>query len=207
MVDRVVITFIRHGLTRENQEKRYIGWSNPSLSEQGIRELKSKVYPKSPDRLFSSDLNRCIETANIIYPHLKPILLKELREMNFGDFEGKTFEDLRDDIQYEQWLNDPFQIPPPNGESYASFKKRIHNGWSRILEAFQDPSIKQIVCVAHGGSIRELFTQFGPSDQGFWDYSIKHGDVLSLVGDREEVRRMYRCTLLQVGPLMEKENG
>lgn len=207
MDDRVVITFIRHGLTKENQEKCYIGWSNPSLSQQGIFKLKAKTYPKSPDVIFSSDLNRCVETVDIIYPNLKPILLKELREMNFGDFEGKTYEELKNHHHYQLWVNNPFQIIPPNGESYLQFQTRIHRAWEKMIEAFQNPLVGHIVCITHGGSIRELLTQYGPSDIKFWDYSIKHGDAISLIGERKEIRRKRRCTLLQAVPLMENENG
>jgi len=207
MDDRVVITFIRHGLTKENLEKRYIGWSNPSLCRKGILELKEKTYPKTPDIVFSSDLNRSVETAKLIYPNAKPKLLKELREMNFGQFEGKTYEELKHNEHYQKWVNHPFQITPPEGESYITFQKRVQQAWEKMVRTLENLAVKQIVCISHGGTIRELLTQHGPNNLTFWDYSMKHGDILSLVGKRDEVRRKKRCILLQEGPLTESEIG
>ena len=91
------ITLIRHGKTEGNLEKRYIGITDEVLCEEGRNEILAKEYPKA-DIVFSSPLLRCIETAGLIYPNQKPVVIDELKETNFGRFEGKNYKDLSNDI-------------------------------------------------------------------------------------------------------------
>ena len=84
------ITLIRHGKTLGNLEKRYIGITDEPLSKQGVEEIVAGNYPAC-DILFSSPLRRCKETAKIIYPAKEPIVIQELKETNFGRFEGKNY--------------------------------------------------------------------------------------------------------------------
>ena len=76
------ITFIRHGMTDGNQERRYIGQlDDPVLNPTGIRQLEdaraNKRYPKA-DALYVSPLRRCTETAQLLYPLLVPVVLPSL---------------------------------------------------------------------------------------------------------------------------------
>ena len=84
------ITLIRHGKTSGNREKRYVGITDEALSSEGELEIKTRAYPKA-DIVFSSPMMRCLETAKIIYPDQEPIVIPELRETDFGRFEGKNY--------------------------------------------------------------------------------------------------------------------
>ena len=64
------IIFIRHGQTKGNEEKRYIGRTDESLSQKGIEEIKNRLYPDA-DTVWVSPMKRCVETAKIIYPDSK----------------------------------------------------------------------------------------------------------------------------------------
>lgn len=87
------LILIRHGMTRANSEQRYLGRGEEALSREGIEMLQRKkeqgLYPE-PLRLFASPMKRCIETARILYPGKEAELITEWKEMDFGDFEGKT---------------------------------------------------------------------------------------------------------------------
>ncbi len=88
--NQIMLAFIRHGATQANKERRYLGKTDESLSEEGIEILESykmqKLYP-DVEYLFTSPMKRCTETAKIIYPTLCPIVIPEWEEINFGQFE------------------------------------------------------------------------------------------------------------------------
>src|SRR5699024_12813281 len=91
MDDRVGITLIRHGMTKENERSAYIGWSDSPLSENGRAEIEScsKLWKNTLiEHVFSSDLVRCVDTPNILFPHHPVQKVRNLREMNFGKWEG-----------------------------------------------------------------------------------------------------------------------
>lgn len=91
------IHFIRNGMTAANVDGRYIGHTDEPLSEQGKKELfelsKKGGYP-DPQAVFVSPLARCAETTAILFPEKKPIIINDLIEYNFGEFEGKTAAEL-----------------------------------------------------------------------------------------------------------------
>ena len=96
------IIFIRHGQTKGNEEKRYIGRTDESLSQKGIEEIKNRLYP-DVDTVLVSPMKRCVETAKIIYPDSKYIICNDFRECDFGIFEGKNYDELKNDSDYQKW--------------------------------------------------------------------------------------------------------
>ena len=98
--------FIRHGMTTANEEGRYVGHQDLSLSLQGEDELRylkdNCVYP-DPPVVFTSPLKRCTETCEILFPDAQPVVMRELIEYNFGEFEGHTAEELQ-----HVWLSGAF---------------------------------------------------------------------------------------------------
>ena len=98
------IIFIRHGQTKGNEEKRYIGRTDESLSQKGIEEIKNRLYP-GVDTVLVSPMKRCVETAKIIYPDSKYIICNDFRECDFGIFEGKNYDELKNDSDYQYGNN------------------------------------------------------------------------------------------------------
>lgn len=197
MDDRVVIALFRHGVTEANKRHAYLGWTDsPLCSMDGAVNLNYDQY-------FSSDLPRCTETMRILFPNENPILVKELREMNFGKWEGKTYEELKGDQQYVNWLENPFDLSPPGGESYAEFSSRVQVGWNRVIA----DGCQRVAVMTHGGVIRYLLSQYAPIQKEFWDWHIGHGNGYELEFDGTALRRGERCTLLREVPLTEKRHG
>ncbi|CRK80976.1 alpha-ribazole-5'-phosphate phosphatase [Neobacillus massiliamazoniensis] len=197
MDDGVVIALFRHCLTMENKRKAYLGWNDSPLCPESFELSPVGGY----DQLFSSDLQRCISTAKILFPDFSPFPLKELREMNFGKWEGKTYEDLKGEQLYQQWLSDPEKYSPPEGESFQQFTKRAKNGWRKITSEILSQNIQRCAIVTHGGIIRFLLSEFAPEQKPFWFWQIKHDIGFELIFTRESLRGGKRCTLLQEVPL------
>ena len=117
------IIFIRHGQTKGNEEKRYIGRTDESLSQKGIEEIKNRLYP-GVDTVLVSPMKRCVETAKIIYPDSKYIICNDFRECDFGIFEGKNYDELKNDSDYQKWIDSMGTMAIPQGESHEQFKTR-----------------------------------------------------------------------------------
>jgi alpha-ribazole phosphatase len=201
--DIVAIALFRHGMTLENKRKAYLGWTDSTLVP---RQVLTKI-PGGFDWIFTSDLGRCRETAKILFPNNEPEILPELREMNFGDWEGKTYEQLKDDIMYQNWLDEPFKVSPPNGESYSAFTLRVVKGWNEITKRILENRIPTAALVTHGGVIRYLLTRYATEERKFWDWNIPYGQGYQLTWSREGLRRGERCISLQEVPSMENQDG
>lgn len=203
MDDIVAIALFRHGMTLENKRQAYLGWTDSTLVPgQVLTEI-----PVSFERIFTSDLGRCRETAKILFPNYVPEIVPELREMNFGDWEGKTYEQLKDDVMYQNWMEDPFKVSPPNGESFSAFTLRVEKGLKDITKRIIENRIPTTALVTHGGVIRYLLTRYATEERKFWDWNIPYGQGYQLTWSREGLRRGERCILLQEVPSMENQNG
>ncbi|MFJ7848404.1 histidine phosphatase family protein [Peribacillus sp. NPDC097206] len=206
MADSVAITLLRHGLTEANERKAYLGWTDSPLSIKGKRDIEEwKQYYPRYERIHSSDLLRCMETSRHLFPEVDPVGWPAFREMNFGRWEGRTYEELKTNADYQKWLEDPMVAAVPKGESYPEFSRRVHNGWARLI-ADEDSSTYAVM--THGGVIRELLARYAPVEKPFWDWSIPHAKGYELIWEnKERLRRGERCTLLQEVPIMGKLNG
>ena len=92
------IYITRHSLTTWNEEKRLQGWKNSDLTKQGLEDAKrlgNYLKNQSFDGIYSSPLKRAKETAQLIFPNKTIIEDDRLKEMNFGDYEGKFIDEKK----------------------------------------------------------------------------------------------------------------
>ncbi|MDZ5711195.1 histidine phosphatase family protein [Jeotgalibacillus haloalkalitolerans] len=206
---RVVLSLYRHGVTKENQDKVYIGWSDVSISQDGVDRLhETKAHRPDAERVVISDLKRCVESADILFPDQPKIQHRGLREINFGEWEGRKADELQKREDFAEWLNNPELMQPENGESFKDFSDRVMEAWKTIREWCLHDEVRDIAIVAHGGPIRKLLTELAPEEKDFWDWKPLHGEGLTLVWkDAASFGRGDRCTLLSAVPSMANENG
>lgn len=135
----VRITYFVHGTTTDNEKEVSSGWSDAELSELGIKqskELKNQIDLKSFDVVFSSDLKRAVDSANLAFGgSVKIIQDKRLRECNYGDYNGKP-EKIVEPLQEEN-IKKKF----PNGESYENVKIRIQDFLVFLKEKYEGRSV------------------------------------------------------------------
>lgn len=159
------MTLIRHGRTKANEEGIYIGSTDYPLSDMGTAELYGKMdlyeYPRV-QRVYTSPLRRCVETAEILFPDRELYTAEELRELNFGEFEGKSVEELLQREEYKVWLRggDP-DVRPPEGESAGELCIRTYKALCRILMQMMEEDIEHCAVVTHGGVITNMLSCFG----------------------------------------------
>lgn len=177
--DQIVIRLLRHGLTNSNLEHRYLGKTEEPLCEEGIRRLhtlhmlRMQNEASDPvDKLFSSPLLRCRQTASILYPEQDPVLIPEWEEMDFGIFEGKNYKDLQGNPDYQRFIDSGGTLPFPQGESREDFQERCIQGFRRMLDGLQKED-RRIACIVHGGTIMALMSAFCGGD--YFDYQVTNG--------------------------------
>ena len=157
-----MIYLIRHGMTSANEKRLYCGSSDIALTENGREALKRKRekggYPDAAARLIiSSGMRRCNETSMLLFGRAPDQIAKELREINFGEFELHSYAELCADAAYQKWITDESgDVAPPEGESSNAFKARVISA----IQAVPDEAI--VVC--HGGVIAGLMAHWFPGE-------------------------------------------
>lgn len=154
------IFLIRHGETEWNKQGRLQGNSNVLLSPEGMRQAKllAEHAPfHAVDAIYSSDLSRAVKTAEILAEkfNLPVIQKRELREVNFGEWEGRTLKELTadDNDGFEKFFTKPDKVQPKDGETFLQCQARVVNAFDEIVA---DHKGQSIVIVSHGAAIRLL---------------------------------------------------
>ncbi|MDR0269805.1 histidine phosphatase family protein [Paenibacillus sp.] len=187
---RFDLVLMRHGSTLWNEQKRYLGHTDLSLSSKGHEELisaRNKLKEMDFDRIYCSDLTRCRESLNAVRPDLstEAVYDSRLREMDFGEWEGHTYDQLKNVPLYRQWLDEPKCVTPPQGESWEAFEHRTTEFLEFMLRIAEDeqavdsPLTSSVLLVAHGGVIRQI-VHWLHRDIAFWDIKVEPGNLLVL---------------------------
>ncbi|PIN93286.1 hypothetical protein COU54_03725 [Candidatus Pacearchaeota archaeon CG10_big_fil_rev_8_21_14_0_10_31_24] len=165
---------IRHPETEWNKKRRLQGHKDSSLTIKGKNTAKKmglELKDKNIEKIYSSDLGRCIQTSEIISRILKVKIVKskELRERNFGDFNG-----LPDKIVNQKMDRNRFNLKCPNGESFNNMKKRVLKFLKNL------PKNKNLLIVTHDGCVRAILSEIydlNPLDK---KASIKQNQIVEL---------------------------
>lgn len=172
-IEKASIVLIRHGETGSNRERRYLGRTDEPLSSEGREKLlafrKEGRYPEA-ELVFSSPMRRCLETAKLLYPEAKIAVIPGWEEINFGLFEGKTYEELKDRPDYILWLGSGGTLPFPEGESREQFIRRSVDGFFAMMEQVRETAA---VAVVHGGTIMAVLSRLSGGD--YFDYQVTNG--------------------------------
>ncbi len=168
--------FIRHGRTQANLEKRYIGRTDEPLlkgEERSFGDWKDCVA----DVVYTSPMKRCVQTSAYIFPDKEPVIIEDFREIDFGKFEMKNYQELQDDANYIRWIESNGTLAFPNGESRGDFMKRCMNGFHQMIaditRNYYGYSEVSVACVVHGGTIMAILSQLLGGD--YFDYQCANG--------------------------------
>ncbi|KON85709.1 hypothetical protein AF332_01935 [Sporosarcina globispora] len=205
MDDTVAVALFRHGLTEANKSHAYLGWTDSSLCPEHRDRLAAAS--QGYRMIFTSDLGRCKKTSAILFPDRSIESCPEWREMHFGEWEGRTFQELKDNIAYQKWLEDPFSGAPPGGESFSAFTARVDKAWQNLTDKLLREDTSDSAVITHGGVIRYLLGKYAPEKKEFWEWQIQFGRGYELRWTREKFRRGERCISLQEAPLTGNHDG
>ena len=153
---------IRHGQTDWNIAKKIQGRQDIPLNEQGRYQagcLKKAMENRPVTAVFTSPQIRAMETAKAVAlsSGSAVIPVKDLMEINYGSWEGKTEEELlqEDRALYEAWWSHPAETAPPGGESISQVNERCQKAWKEIKPQLTGDA----AIVAHGGLLAHFMEQ------------------------------------------------
>jgi len=171
---------IRHGETDFNKSGVFFGNMDVGLNHIGkkqSKELETVMDNIELDIIISSPLKRCIETAQGIASR-KGLLINivdELREMNFGLWEGCYYDDVAR-LYPDEWkmgMEDWRDMHPTEGECFRDFYSRVSNALKTIIESYDG---KKVALITHGGCMRVIVSDLlGLKEKGFWNFHFEHG--------------------------------
>lgn len=160
-----IIYLTRHGQTLWNIEKMLQGRGNSPLTEDGIeraKELRDRIKNIHIDIIYSSPIERALNTANIIKgdKDIEVVTDDGLMEMCFGDYEGRRTEEIMQ--ENPSWdigliMKGDTKLSAPNGENLAEVRDRVSKTMDRIIEENKG---KTILIVAHGITLKALMYYF-----------------------------------------------
>lgn len=199
-----IIHFIRHGSIDDTLVGKYIGTTDAPLSDRGRMDLRKLDYEyKYPGTqvVFTSPLKRCTETAKILYPEQNPLVIDNLSECNFGEWEGKTADELKNDPDFKKWLAGDSSVKPPRGESNADFTRRVCKMFESIVEGLMKTGTTESVIVTHGGVIMTLLAVYGLPQAKPFEWTMDNGFGYSLRVTPVLWQRDKVCEVFQTIPL------
>lgn len=158
------ITIIRHGQTEGNEKALYIGKTDLPLSQKGVDEVKAlcdeNEYPWVT-KVYTSPLKRCVQTAALIFPDKEISVVDGLAEMDFGDFDGKSVDELAGLDEYKEWLKGGLDNKAHGGETIREMIGRTLAAFNEILTDMMDDGIYDAAIITHSGILMNMLSCFG----------------------------------------------
>jgi broad specificity phosphatase PhoE len=166
------LLFIRHAET--DLAGRFCGHADPPVNERGFRQIEEmlkKLKNEKIDALYTSDLSRSRTTAEAIAKvfGLLPIMVPELREIGFGEWEALSWEEIesRDRDYARRWSEAYPNLAAPGGESFEAFQSRVLN---KVNQFFAVTSQRCAAVVTHAGVMRVVLRSLrGLGEQDAWN--------------------------------------
>jgi alpha-ribazole phosphatase len=150
---------LRHGAIAGTGEKCFVGQMDLELSQAGktqAEKWRDILKPVNFSQIWSSDLKRAVETADIIADRRRPIIRKalELREINMGEWDGMPMADIREQFPecWEARGNDFAEFRPPGAETFIELQHRVMT----FIQSITFHSTGNILIITHAGVIRVL---------------------------------------------------
>lgn len=168
------LSLIRHGITEGNIKRLYYGSTDIPLHPDGLKKLlelkEVYVYPAG-EAYYTSGMRRAEESFAALYGEIPHGTLPEIKEVDFGDFEMRTYEDLRSDPAYIEWITGDNEANIcPNGESGNIVTDRAVKALEALVKNDRDA-----VCVTHGGVIGGVLSRWFPSANGRYEFTPEPG--------------------------------
>lgn len=182
------ILLIRHGKTKGNVERRYVGRTDePILEEERRRLLACAPRMQRPDRIYISPLQRCVQTAQCLYPGRSFTVCPDFRETDFGKFEYKNYEELKEIPEYQSWIDSGGTAAVPAGESGSGFRERCIRGFAKVLEEAAWNHYDFISLVVHGGTIMAILKHYYIEESHYYDWQVKNGEGYLTESDGKQI--------------------
>ncbi len=178
----------RHGQTDLNKSGVYLGRGDISLNDTGRKQaqkLCDQLAGVRFDAVYTSPLIRCRETACIVAPDYSPIQIDGLMELNFGEWDGRHYEEIQktDPSAWLSWTENGIDGAPPGGESARAMYERVEKVILDIARRHEKADARVLI-IAHGGTLRAIAAwAVGLGAEGMWRFLCEPGSLQKFVID------------------------
>lgn len=196
------LILVRHGETEINKSgSTHLTGDEAMLTPKGKKQVLKNLELLQSNRavqIFCSPEKRAIESAEILGKklNLEPIILEEFRERNWGKWEGKNWDWIKQKLD-KMGLDERYTFVPPDGESWKQMERRLKNGLSKIIShkfsqkgefSKENPLEAVVAVVTHGGAMRGLMPILKnlPKEESF-KYDFENGEAVIVNIDSEYV--------------------
>lgn len=188
-----VVYLLRHGRTQGNVQHRYVGRTDEPLCPAGAAEIcqqRSRLEQELSTAgvrqmikcVYVSPMERCRQTARLLFPHMEQRVSDGLREMDFGEFEYCNYAELAGDARYQAFIDSGGKTDFPQAESQALFRERCADAFLQCVQAADNQQV--LVFVVHGGTIMSILNRYSAPHRDYFDWQCAAGGG-------------YRCELEQ----------
>lgn len=173
---RLELVVVRHGVTQWNLERRYQGQRDIPLllpaAVPDMNRLRDHLAGEAFDAVHCSDLLRCRQTLAHVLPGFEAsaVFDARLRELDFGDYEGRTWDELNTDPRYRAWIDSAGMQAPPGGESADALWGRLEAWLEGVIAKATEQGHRRVLAVSHGGAVRELRRRLEAAN--FWEGGV-----------------------------------
>lgn len=188
---RLELYLIRHWKTKGNLEKRYIGTMDEPILSGSERDLwEKRLHRILPDVrcVAVSPMKRCRESAELLFPGKKQEVCDAFRECDFGQFENRNYEELKNRPEYQRWIDSGGMEAFPGGESRERFAGRCVEGFVQKVTELQERKIERAAFVVHGGTIMAILEWLDHKQRPFYQWQAENGAVFYVRTEREILR-------------------
>ena len=173
------IYLIRHGLTAGNLQHRYVGRTDEPLCGEGVQKLYAGLFLNEHlQTIYTSPLLRCIQTAEQLFSGCPRKVIEDFRELDFGEFEYKNYEELKDDARYQAFIDSGGAVDFPGAEPQKQFRARVRAAFASCIEEIRtaDDTERTDVFVVHGGTIMAILDAYAWPHRPFFDWQVSAGE-------------------------------
>lgn len=193
------LLLLRHGSTTATLLRCYQGVTDQPLAPKGRDEARTRrrSLPRV-ETLWCSPLLRCRETARLLFPEQEARILANLRELDFGTWEGKTWAQVGDRSVYDRWCAEDPDACFPHGERLGDFRRRTTDALRLIADQCRREGRKTGAVVTHGGVLMAMLSGHGVPGRNYFHWNCPPCGGFAAELDTE------RLTLENIRPLTDR---
>ena len=189
------IYLVRHGQTKANAEKKYLGRGASPFTELGTGQNKSalsNLMGRNIEEIYSSPADRCSSCAQKLAKKKSMESIEDARiaEIDFGVFEGLTWQEAKGKYpaEFEEFCKNPNEFGFPGGESQEDLHRRVALFIDEILQMPHE----EVVVFSHGGTIMAMLRiLLELRAEQKWRFKVEHGAIVTV-----EINDGYACLVL-----------
>jgi alpha-ribazole phosphatase len=154
------------------------GQSDIDVKESFYAEASSikDCLPGYIQQVYSSPLQRCSKLAEFLFPQKNISFHDALKEINFGDWELKKWDDIPND-ELQPWMQDFVNVCTPNGENYVQLFERSTNLFNQLQQS------TPLAIITHGGVIRSILSHISQTTlkDSFNSFTLNYGCAVKII--------------------------